>query len=61
MHRGMRMHCGKGASSQVVTSSRRGRSSQPDDGGVKNISMSHMLMQGSHVVGLLNEVLSDLI
>jgi hypothetical protein len=37
---------GEGALSQVVTSSKRGRSSQPDDGGAKNISVSHTLMHG---------------
>ena len=49
----MRMRCGEGASSQVVTSSEGGRSSQPDDDGAKNISVSHTLSKGSHVDGLL--------
>ena len=44
-----RVHCGRGASSQVVTSSRGGRSSQPDDGGAKNINVSYIFGVWGHM------------
>jgi len=49
VHGGTRLRRGEGASSQVGMSSRRGRSSQPDVGGEKNMTC-HVFGVGGHIL-----------
>jgi hypothetical protein len=61
VHRGVRLFHGGGALSQVGTSSRRGRSSQPDVVGAKNMACHKFYVKVTCWLKFPKKVMSNLI